>query len=197
MAESSHDDFLAGLPAPLSPASRQVFATWHGWRRGRPLPARRDLDVAALGDFHIVMELRHRDDIRITALGAGIRRCLGFDLTGMNYLDITNPENRSLRARLFIEQVLQPCGSVVYYPVRYADGGILPVECTGVPFSDDGDAGMVSVMAGCCSPLIPPRPNDVIDPDSWRIGEGMRFIDLGFGIPPADPSTPRHMLPAF
>lgn len=196
MDEFSGADFLARLPGPISAASRQLFATWHGWRRGRRLPERRDLDVSQLGDFHIVMELRHRDDIRITSIGAGVARYLGFDLTGQNYLDITNPENRSLRARLFIEQVLQPCGSIVYYPLRYADGGVLPVECAGAPFCDDGGS-MVSLMAGCCTPLIPPRPNDVIDPDSWLVGEGMRFIDLGFGIPPADPSTPRHMLPAF
>lgn len=196
MDEFSGADFLARLPGPISAASRQLFATWHGWRRGRRLPERRDLDVSQLGDFHIVMELRHRDDIRITSIGAGVGRYLGFDLTGLNYLDITNPENRSLRARLFLEQVLQPCGSVVYYALRYPDGGVLPVECAGAPFCDD-DGSMVSLMAGCCTPLIPPRPHDVIDPDSWLVGEGMRFIDLGFGIPPADPSTPRHMLPAF
>jgi hypothetical protein len=197
MDEFSGADFLARLPGPISAASRQLFAIWQGWRRGRPLPERRDLDVKQFGDFHIVMELRHRDDIRITSIGAGVTRYLGFNLTGLNYLDITNPENRALRARLFIEQVLQPCGSVLYYPLRYADGGVLPVECAGAPFSDDDGSGMVSLMAGCCTPLIPPRPDDVIDPDSWLVGEGMRFIDLGFGIPPADPSTPRHMLPAF
>lgn len=197
MDDFSGAEFLARLPGPVSPASRQFYATWHGWRRGRRLPERRDLDVKTLGHFHIVMELRHRDDIRITSVGPGLRLYLGFDLTGHNYLDITNPENRSLRARLFIEQALQPCGSIVYYALRYPDGGVLPVECAGAPFCDDDGSGMVSLMAGCCTPLVPPRENDVIDPDSWLVGEGMRFIDLGFGIPPADPSTPRHMLPAF
>lgn len=197
MEEVSGAEFLARLPGPLSAASRQVFATWHGWRHGRRLPERRDLDLAILGPYHIVMELRHRDDIRITAIGAEVTRYLGVDLTGQNYLDITNPENRALRARLFVEQALQPCGSVLYYPLRYADGGVLPIECAGAPFCDDDGSGLVSLMAGSCTPLIPPRPGAVVDPDSWLVGEGMRFIDLGFGIPPADPSTPRHMLPAF
>jgi hypothetical protein len=197
MDDVSGAEFLARLPGPVSQASRQFLATWHGWRRGRRLPERRDLDLRALGHFYIVLELHNRDDIRIAAIGPGLRLALGFDLTGHNYLDITNPENRSLRARLFVEQALQPCGSVVYYALRYADGGVLPIECVGAPFCDDDGSGMVSLMAGCCTPLVPPRPNAVVDPDSWLVGEGMRFIDLGFGIPPADPSTPRHMLPAF
>lgn len=197
MDDFSGADFLAYLPGPLSPAGRQFFATWQGWRRGRRLPERRDLDVRTLGQFHIVFELRHRDDIRILSAGDALCRCLGLDLTGHNYLDMTNRENRSLRARLFIEQVLQPCGSIVYYALRYPDGSVLPVECAGAPFCDDDGTGMVSLMAGCCTPLIAPRSDDMVDPDSWLVGKGMRFIDLGFGIPPADPSTPRHMLPAF
>lgn len=192
------NDFLSTLPTPLSAASRAFFAIWHGWRGNRALPERRDIDLAALGPLaagHIMLEFRDREHIPILSVGSQLTDYIGIDLTGHNYLDLTSPENRALRARLTLEQILQPCGFTLYYWLRYADGSMVPIEFVGAPVCENG-AAIPSLFIACGSALAKIRGDGAADPDSWMIGEAMRFIDLGFGIPPADPATPQDVLRA-
>lgn len=191
--------FLSTLPTPLSAQGRQFFAIWHSWRRGRALPERRHVKIDELGPLargHIMLEFRNREDIPILSVGPDLKEYTGIDLTGYNYLDLTNPENRALRAKLTLEQILQPCGFMLYYWLRYPDGSMVPLEFVGAPFCEDG-AETPSFFISCATRLARVKGEGTADPDSWLIGEAMRFIDLGFGIPPADPSTPLNQLPAL
>lgn len=190
--------FLNSLPTPLCAASRQFFAVWDRWRGSRALPERRAVrldDLGPLAASHIITEFRSRDDVPILSVGPRLAEYIGIDLTGYNYLDLTSPENRSLRAKLTLEQILQPCGFMLYYWLRYADGAMVPFEFVGAPFCEDG-ASTPSLFVACGTPLSRLQSETAADPESWQIGEAMRFIDLGFGIPPADPSTPQHILRA-
>lgn len=184
-------DFLSSLPTPLTQPSRQFFATWHGWRRGRKLPERRDIDLSSLGDLAdacLLLDIRGRDEIRITAVGKRITDHLGFDLTGFNYLDLTSKENRSWRAHLTLAQAAQPCGVVIYYWLRLADGTVLPVEFVGAPVCENGQTSATLIL--CCATGLAKTSwkSQSIDPESYEEGEGMRYIDLGYGIPPVVPS---------
>lgn len=186
------DDFISRLPETLTEPGRRFFLLWHQWRRGRKLPERRDIDIPALGDLAptcLLMDIRNRDDIRIVMAGDGIRERLGIDLTGANYLDLTAPEYRSIRARLTLEQILQPCGAMLYYCLHYPDGAVLPLEFVGAPVCADG-ADIPDFILSCAIPLARGSRTGIADPDSYRIAMGMRFVDLGFGIPPANPNIP-------
>jgi hypothetical protein len=192
-------DFLGNLPAPLTATSRQFFTIWNAWRGMRALPRRADIRLEALGplaDCFLLLEIRDRETMRFVDAGARVVDYLGLDVVGGDYLDLTIPENRRLRQQLTLEQLLQPCGSVVYYWLGYGAAGLLPLEIAAAPVCADG-TDIAQYIIGCCTPLIRQEPRGIPDPESWRIGEGMRFIDLGFGIPPANPATPRHMPPAF
>lgn len=184
-------DFLKGLPTPITPSSRQFFTVWHHWRRGRKLPERRDIDFDDLGPLAetcLLLEIRGRDEIRVVLAGPAIADHLGFDLTGFNYLDLTSRENRAWRAHLTLAQVAQPCGVVIYYWLRLASGGVLPVEFASAPICQDGysNAGLILACATVLTKISDESP--VIDPESYEEGEGMRFIDLGYGVPPLVPS---------
>lgn len=193
------DDFRACLPGPLSAASRRFFTAWHGWRHGRALPERRDIDLADLGEqalMCLMVEIRSRDDIPIVMAGPGIAERIGFDLTGCNYLDLTSPENRATRAELTLEQILQPCGFMLYYWLRYPGERMLPVEWVGAPVCRAGEA-IPDLILSCATPLAKLAADGVADPDSYMIGDGMRFIDIGFGIPAANPNVPPRLQKAY
>lgn len=183
-------DFIASLPKPLSTRSREFLAIWHGWRRGRIVPERRDMDLAALGELAgscLLLNVRGHDDIQIEWAGEAITRQIGVDLAGCNYLDLTSKENRAWRAHLTTAQVAQPCSAVIYYWLRLGRGGILPVEFVTGPFCEDG-ASQATLALCCASNLTRPGSDKAVDPDSYEEGEGMRFIDIGAGVPSMVPS---------
>lgn len=184
-------DFLSRLPSPITPSSRQFFAVWHSWRRGRKLPERRDIDLPALGelaDACLLLDIRGRDEIRVAMAGQMISDHLGFDLAGFNYLDLTSKENRSWRAHLTLAQAAQPCGVVIYYWLRLASGSVLPVEFVGAPVCENGQSSASLIL--CCATGLAKTGGEspVVDPESYEEGDGMRFIDLGYGVPPLVPS---------
>lgn len=188
-------DFLTRLPGPLSAPSRRFFAVWNRWRRGAALPGYRAADLADLDEQArtcLLLEIRSRDHMPILLAGPGIAELIGFDPTGGDYLDMTTLENRGMRAELVLEQILQPCGAILYYWLRYPDETILPVEVVCAPLCRDDDA-IPDLMLGCVTPLARVAANGVADPDSYMIADGMRFIDIGFGIPAANPNVPRRL----
>lgn len=180
--------FLDRLPAPLSERSRQFFTAWHSWRSGDEIPDRTHLEfgLGELKSTALMLEARGRDDMPLVFVGPIFTERLGIDLTGVNYLDMTTKENRPWRAHLTLAQIAQPCGSVIYYWLRAGDGSLLPVEIVCAPLREAG-AAQPSLLLGVASGLAKTGENSVIDPDSYREGDGMRFIDLGFGVPPLIP----------
>lgn len=186
-------DFTTSLPAPLTSRSKNFLSIWHGWRHGRMLPERRDIDLGQLGDLagtSLLLNVRGHDDIRADWVGDTITALLGYDLTGMNYLDLTSPENRAWRAHLTMAQMAQPCSVVIYYMLQLAQGGVMPVEFVSGPMREDG-ASNASLILCCASGLtgLHEGQGKAVNPDSYEEGEGMRFIDIGAGVPPMVPSV--------
>ncbi len=187
-------EFTLSIPAPLTSRSKSFLKIWHGWRRGRLLPERQDVDYAALGDLAntcLLLNVRGHDDIRVDWTGDTITDLLGYDLTGMNYLDLTSAENRAWRAHLTMAQMAQPCSVVIYYMLQLAQGGVLPVEFVSGPLRENGATGNASLILCCASGLtgLHEGRGKAVNPDSYEEGEGMRFIDIGAGVPPMVPSV--------
>jgi hypothetical protein len=188
-------DFIASLPSALTEPSRRFFAEWHRWRGPNwrdlgPVPQHSVLNTDKLGELLmrcLLLEIRGRESIPIRFAGSMIGEMLGTDLTGRNYLDLTEPENRARRAALLFAEVAQPCAAVIYYWLRLPNGAVLPVELVSAPLCADGDTAPSLVLA-CATPLI--RGNsqtDRVEPDSYAEGEGLRFLDIGAGLPPVGP----------
>ena len=181
-------DLLASLPAPLTPPSRRFLTLWDGWRGSQLLPRRRQLDTASLGDLLprcLLLDIRSRERIEICFAGTVIRGILGAELTGRNYLDLTEPENRARRAALLFAEAAQPCAAVIYYWLRDEEGGMLPVEVVSAPLlADDTAAAQATLILACASPLAAAESGQEVDTASYAEGDGLRFIDIGAGIPP-------------
>lgn len=179
-------DFLASLPAPLTLPSRRFLACWHGWRGAKLLPRRGQMDTAALGDLLprcLLLDIRSRDRIDICFAGNVVGQMLGIELAGRNYLDLTEPENRARRAALLLAEAAQPCAAVIYYWLRDEGGGMLPVELVSAPLIAD-DSGQATLILACATPLARDHGRREVEPESYAEGEGLRFIDIGAGIPP-------------
>lgn len=183
-------DFLASLPAALTEPSRRFFAEWHRWRGLGLVPQHSVLRTDKLGELLmrcLLLEIRGRDAIPIRFAGAMVSDLLGTSLTGRNYLDLTEPANRARRAALLFAEVAQPCAAVIYYWLRTPNGAVLPVELVSAPLCADGQTAPSLVLA-CATPLIRNSGQaDSVEPDSYAEGEGLRFIDIGAGLPPVGP----------
>ena len=178
---------LDSLPAPLTEPSRRFLSLWDGWRAGGLLPARRRLDTDALGTLlpHCVLiEIRGSDDMPIRFAGNWLRERLGGEIAGVNYLDLTMPDNRRRRADLLLTEVAQPCAAVIYYWVQFDAGGMMPVEIVSAPLLGDAPDAAPLVLA-CATPLARGDNNGDADPHSYAEGDGLLFIDIGAGLPPA------------
>lgn len=189
--------FLDTLPAPLTARSRRFLEVWHGWRGDRLLPERSDIDHAALGELSgtcLLLNVRGHDDINIDWAGGTITDQIGVDLTGCNYLDLTSKANRAWRAHLTLAQMAQPCSVAIYYWLRLGNGSTLPVEFVTGPMCEDG-ARQASLILCCATGLTGSEAGNAIDPDSYEEGEGMRFIDIGAGVPPLIPSQRQEARP--
>jgi hypothetical protein len=186
------DAFLDTLPVPLSPRARQFFRIWQTWRAGKRLPERRDMELDDLGELAttcLLLDIRGPDLIQISQVGVQLTAKLGYDLNGMNYLDMTSRENRTWRSHLTIAQAAQPCGVVIYYWLRFPGDRVLPLEWVGAPVLENG-ARDSNLILCCATGLFDPTAfrGQTIDPDSYEEGEGMRFIDIGYGVPPLVPA---------
>jgi hypothetical protein len=183
-------DFMASLPSALTEPSRRFLAEWHRWRGMGLVPQHSVLNTDRLGELLmrcLLLEIRGRDVIPIRFAGAMVGEMLGTSLVGRNYLDLTEPENRARRAALLFAEVAQPCAAVIYYWLRTPQGAVLPVEVVSAPLCADGKT-TPSLVLVCATPLI--RNSDQVtrvDPVSYSEGEGLRFIDIGAGLPPVGP----------
>lgn len=178
---------LDTLPGPLTLPSRRFLTLWDGWRAGAVLPPRQRLDTDALGDLLprcVLIEVRGRDDMPIRFAGSWLRERLGGEIVGSNYLDLTTPENRERRADLLLTEVAQPCAAVIYYWVQFDAGGMMPVEVVSAPLLGDAPGAPALVLA-CATPLARGENDGDADPATYAEGDGLLFIDIGAGLPPA------------
>lgn len=93
-------EFLADIRTPLL---RQLYAYWDERRRGRPMPARRDLDPVefrfALGHVLLIDVLYHPLRFRFRLHGSELAFRAGYDMTGRMVEELPRPENRAVLVR--------------------------------------------------------------------------------------------------
>ncbi len=137
----------AGPPAPpqgLSPVARALFDYWDGKRRGRAVPARRDLDPlemrAWLGHLILTEVVDGGRDFHIRLFGSEIARGLGYDMTGQNITDIkSSPQAiREFLADYRAVMATRQPSRAVYDYVSVHTGRIVKFERLLLPLSDDG-----------------------------------------------------------
>lgn len=93
-----------------SPLLQQLYVYWDGKRRGRPYPARQDIDPLELGFILgslILIEIEHHPlRFRYRLFGSEVARQQGFDMTGKYSEDHPWPDFAA-RTRSIYEEAMQ------------------------------------------------------------------------------------------
>lgn len=145
---------LAQIEVPML---RQLYHYWDERRRGRPFPARRDLDPAefrfALGHVLLIDVLYEPLRFRFRLHGSALALRAGYDMTGRMVDELPGPENRAV--------LLNRCRDLVATRAPFAtrsermtDGRIRRYEVLWLPLSDDGES--ITMLMGGLVYLDPP-----------------------------------------
>lgn len=168
-----------------SPRNHQLLDAWNRWRGGRLLPRRSDIalgDIKALLPLVTLQECNSRYDVRFKVVGTAIRELIGAELTGANYIDLTLPEHREIRAGRIAAMVSRPCGSLFTYHHRFANGLVAQAETLSFPIDPDlpGRPRMILSYSATETPhfIPPPDPSQPL-----AVMEDYWFVDIGAGLP--------------
>ncbi len=165
------------------------MAAWHTWRGERLLPSRRDFDLSMIKRLlprMVLLDVRSADEVRFRLVGTGITRALGVELTGRNYLDLGDPNDRGERASFLFAELNQPCGAVMLYPIYYASGRMAPMEVISAPVAPDkpGDPPLVVALLSELDAAATAEPMAPEFGVRLPTGRQFRYFDIGAGVPP-------------
>ena len=148
------NDLLADIRTPML---RRLHAYWEERRRGRTMPARRDLDPTefkfALG--HVLLIDVHYDPLRFRFRlhGAELAMRAGYDMTGKTVEDLPHPENRAVFVNR-CHDLVRSCEPFALRSERVLDGRNMRYEVVWLPLSEDGER--VTMLLGGLVYLDPP-----------------------------------------
>lgn len=174
----------------LAEDSRRFLLTWHRWRGGEILPGRDDISLREVRDLMpriALLEIRSPESAVFRLAGTQFRLELGFEPTGLNYVELALPALRQRRGELLHLQVRQPCAAVMLLRHRYASGHEVVFEIVSAPLRAARPDAPPQVIA-LASKLEPARPDAVhLLRPQLNSGERLRHIDIGAGLPDPQP----------
>jgi hypothetical protein len=169
-----------------TPGSLALLRAWDGWRGTRLLPSRADMtlsDIAPQLPFVVLLELRGPDDAHIRLAGTALCAALGQELKGQNWLALTPPEARAMRAARLQHLVGQPCAAVLQGTNRARSGMEFRIEQLALPVRPVRPTAPMQILAVIS--LLPgqPRPSHVAGAQIGQLPDQFRFLDIGAGLP--------------
>jgi hypothetical protein len=157
---------------------------WTIAKGDEPFPRRDAIELRRFVPFVSLMAIIEVDK-RARALpfrlsGSGFFDLLGFELTGMDYLDLVDPAIRDGAFDSVAACLSQPCGLWQSTPTEIDGGGMASFELTIFPISKNGkDADHILVFV-----TREKHPDEGV-PVIKRVQHSTiwQWIDLGFGLP--------------
>ncbi|MEP0709457.1 PAS domain-containing protein [Parvibaculum sp.] len=169
-----------------SPESVSFEEAWEAARGSRDVPPRSAIDLRRFAPFARWFAIIEPDPeavalpFRLT--GSGFREFFGHDLTGVDYLTLTDPSIRQLAYDCVMACLKEPCGLWQATPATTAEGGSILYEYTILPIVKAGGAPdhiviFVNFEAKPANDL--PGLQQIEHSTVWH------WLDIGFGVPPA------------
>lgn len=117
---------------------------WRHARGKRPFPQRTDIGLKNFARFAPLMVIIEPDPQKVALpfrlTGSGFFDLLGFDPTGMNYLDLVDPTIKQDAYDAVVACMRLPCGLWQSTPTQIVGGETAFFELTILPISKAGDA---------------------------------------------------------
>jgi hypothetical protein len=168
------------------PANRDFIAAWQRWRGERPLPRRSDLrleEIKPLLGMIALFEPRAPGHIHVRVAGTGLRQYLGFEMTGMNYLEVTAAADRAVREYRVRQMTGQPSGGVLRYRLAVSDGRQFAAEVVSLPLDPDRPGQPRLLLSHTATMALQREPLVDAATGAVRLPDEFGFVDLGFGLP--------------
>jgi hypothetical protein len=157
---------------------------WRQARGDRPFPQRSDIELKSFARFAPLMVIIEPDPQKVALpfrlTGSGFFDLLGFDLTGMDYLDLVDPAIKQDAYNAVVACMLHPCGLWQSTPTQIAGGERAFFELTILPISKSGDAADHVLIF-----VTRERRPDGAIPNIQRVEHTTiwHWIDTGAGVP--------------
>ncbi|WP_417451378.1 PAS domain-containing protein [Kordiimonas sp.] len=162
--------------------------SWHRWRGQSLVPKRSQIKLHDMPDLMrgmMLLDAHGPDTFIFRYAGSIFQEAYDYDFTGLNYLDITSPGDKSIRARRLWAQASHPVASVWMTP-SVRDINFIGVS---VPIWPDAPDTYTKIM----QVLIPVRDPHHLASERRQRGQGkverstsFRYLDIGAGIPEDD-----------
>ena len=176
--------------APKTKACKVLLEVWLAWRGDRLLPRHADLDPCDLRTVlpHISVAEIHGPAATIVRLaGTVYRDTLGFELTGLNMVDLSPEADRGIRAYRAWVAATQPCGMHAENRFFYSSSAVDSFEFLTLPLAADGPGSPPMLICAM----------DSLSGRRWRNNaeislvhapyDYFAFLDIGAGVQPPDP----------
>ena len=104
---------------------RAFACAWQAWRGTDVAPKQSSVHIEDIArELHqvSVIELISLEIARFRLGNTTLSKAMDIALTGLNYFDLTTPEERGPRVARTLNLVAQPCGSQFIFPIAYSSG---------------------------------------------------------------------------
>lgn len=176
----------------LKPATKNcagLATAWAAWRGEGLLPQRSDMrleDITHVLPYICLADVISETEIIFRLAGTFVREIMGVELTGRNFLDLTEPEYRASRGARTMQNITIPCGAIWIWEIEFAGRKCRQVEILSLPARPNDPIRpmqMISVF-GLLEPAN--RPRAVAHLQQLAAADQHNFIDIGSGLPPND-----------
>ncbi|HEY4343024.1 MAG TPA: PAS domain-containing protein [Parvibaculum sp.] len=183
--QASQSDEARGGVSSLRTADSLAFEeAWFAAKGDAAFPARNAIDLKSFARFASFMAIIEPDpaisSLPFRLSGSGFFDLLGFDLTGLDYLDLVDPAIKDGAYASVMACLSQPCGLWQSTPTEIAGGEMAAFELTIFPISKTGataDHILIFVTREHRPGLGVPTIERVKHSTVWQ------WIDTGFGLP--------------
>jgi hypothetical protein len=169
-------------------AIKSFLAAWDGWRKESAVPCRSNVDLGQIKThlaYTMLFDMVSKEEIQCRYMGSIFLNFYGQDYTGQNYLELTAPKDRAVRAERLFGIVDQPCAAVWgTLSTGWRDG---PDYLAGVSVPIWPDApGKPQQLMQFFTPLEGmhiPRFEKKFEKRNVALSNQFQFLDIGAGIP--------------
>jgi hypothetical protein len=171
---------------PMGARNSQLVEAWLGWRAGRMVPLRSDVDLRSIArelPWIGVLDVGDPGDVIVRIAGTALRDVHGLDMTGRSLREISRAEDWPTRLWRYRALVRQPCG---FYSLQHdvlPDGRVIAFELVALPLARDAAGPPTQIICSLYEQVQPDEPPGAAPRHQTTLAQRFAFVDIGAGVP--------------
>jgi len=163
---------------------KRFYEYWDSLPKTAHMPDRQDFNPAAIHTLMpnvTMLEIVSPEFVRTRLIGTAVAATIGIDMTDHNYLDYIADDERGHYIELLDLQFSVPCGRRSIIRARRSSGALGRIEVIALPmfYAHNGSRMLLSYFEALDATSF-----DEVEVRQVQAFEGLRWIDIGAGVPP-------------